>query len=304
MRSSIVFGLVALVGLTAAIPKPEVDTDYYTPGDVDDGFPAANITRRGYDHDDCPECPPEPCDKCEHKRWKGCMYIECSNDCDTEDCCECIGLNPYRPYFLYYNGDPPSTTSHNIQVYPTLPYHDFWYDEYDHHYYIDEKSKYGIYFDQSPNYKYGEFTIGLSPTYSLADFYSKHGSVSVSKKYDYDNYWVCKDSAGILRVFYQDHKPTYDTCCPVKVYFTNKVRHHEYDDDYHGHYDHDHKYDYDHDDKYHKHDYDHDDKYHKHDYDHDDKYDHDRKHDYDHDDKYDHDHKHKYDYDDKDKKHY
>ena len=100
MRSSIVLGLATLVGLAAALPQPPVGTppnDLFTPDDKPDGFPVGNLTTRGYD-DDCVECPPKPCDTCDHKRWKGCLYIECDDDCDTEDCCECIGLKPEKPY--------------------------------------------------------------------------------------------------------------------------------------------------------------------------------------------------------------
>jgi len=113
MRSSIVLGLAALVGLAAALPQPQKDltaTDIYTPSTKKDGFTSKNFTRRGdygyddddyddddYDDDDyCVECPPEPCD--DH-RWKGCLYIECDDcDCDYDDCCSSIGLDKNEPY--------------------------------------------------------------------------------------------------------------------------------------------------------------------------------------------------------------
>ena len=100
MRSSIILSLAALVGLAAAVPQPQAelnDTDIYTPASKNDAFPSSNLTRRGdYGDDYCEECPPEPCD---HKRWKGCLYVECDDcDCDDDDCCSCIGLDKGKPY--------------------------------------------------------------------------------------------------------------------------------------------------------------------------------------------------------------
>jgi hypothetical protein len=88
MRSSIVLSLAALVGIAAALPQPPIPapTDIFTPESKDDGF---NLTRRG---EYCAECPPED------YRYKGCLYIECSDDCEDEDCCSCIGLHEKKPY--------------------------------------------------------------------------------------------------------------------------------------------------------------------------------------------------------------
>ena len=98
---------------------------------------------------------------------------------------------------MYYEADPPSTSTSNIQVSPTLPYHDFYYDG--DYFYVDESSSYGIYFDES---SYGELTIGEDGSYTLADFYSQQGTISVDSGYDYDcdHYWVCKDDCDVLRV--------------------------------------------------------------------------------------------------------
>src|SRR5271169_2437906 len=78
MRSSIVLSLAALIGIAAALPQPPKPepSGVFTPASKNDAF---NLTRRGDDY--CAECPPED------YRYKGCLYIECSDDCDQEDCC-------------------------------------------------------------------------------------------------------------------------------------------------------------------------------------------------------------------------
>jgi len=93
-----ILALSIFAGLTAAVPQPQttsvaVPSGIFTNASVSDAFPS-KLKARGYD-DKCTECPPEPptCD-----RYKGCLYIECSDDCEDENCCECIGLEKEKPY--------------------------------------------------------------------------------------------------------------------------------------------------------------------------------------------------------------
>jgi|SRR5271169_3326413 len=100
MYSAVIFALATFAGLAVAAPQPQTTSvsvppsGIFTNSSVSDGFPS-KLKARGYHEDTCTECPPEPptCD-----RYKGCLYIECSDDCEDEKCCECIGLEKEKPY--------------------------------------------------------------------------------------------------------------------------------------------------------------------------------------------------------------
>ena len=93
MRSqTIIAALTVFAGLVTAFPQG--------------GAPGAGLTRRGKDYTpepECVECPPDDdCDEC----TKGCIYIECDEKCEKEDCCKCLGLEEETPYVL----EPPPLT--------------------------------------------------------------------------------------------------------------------------------------------------------------------------------------------------
>ena len=99
MHSVLLVAFAALASLAAAAPQPQTTSAPATPVGIFTNASVADpapykLKARGY-KGECVDCPPEP-PKCD--RYKGCLYIECSDDCEDENCCECIGLETYKPY--------------------------------------------------------------------------------------------------------------------------------------------------------------------------------------------------------------